>query len=733
MKRSAVFALSFLLAIFASTPALAKWDRQYSCSGAKNNLFSVGAFDETKATTGGQSNASGQDTPVLLTTQNGDTWTEGNFEGQPTALIFYPWVLSTPSSKTGYMSMLNLGITSQADLETSSNGLSWTLYKGTIPGAKGAQARTIYFSDPQNGWYLGAASWANWLVRTTDAAATWDALTLAYEQDIGYNGLFFINDKVGWAAGGDYGEVDDQGNVVRPPGKGVIQYTTDGGKTWKKAVSERPYAFDAITFGDCQNGWVTAHDGNKGHILHSTDGGKTWKEQTVPKNSVASNADFSSFPAIRFFDANEGWAIGNVDQSTPGGDPQYAAGMLHTTDGGKTWKQDTTYNDGAKADNGSACCLPDPQACKMFGPLSGQAHGGFSMDWPTRNTGWVVGSNMIVMKYTADTPSTKAGDRCVECGGGECHGEPVQPDAGPGDDAGPTDGPIVGPDGEIPDAGPEDTGPADTGPTNIIPTANLKLCFSKDAPAGTRAFETVVSYAERKVTGDLDLYIFPGSSTVLMTDARATAQADGDGTVGYIHTYISVAYAISGVTMQAADGDGFVKIKSSDATGQLLEKDLYLNISGLSLDLTTVDGTPAGTAIGEMKIPVLAGPVVSSIATKTLSELFNTIREPCPEDKPDAATATDAPATGEDGAAAGADTGTGGAATDVPAGEPSGGCTCAVAGGAPTARTAALLMAPFLGLLAVLLFLGRGRNVDRLRRLTHRRETWPRRSRTRSS
>jgi photosystem II stability/assembly factor-like uncharacterized protein len=711
MKRSAVFALSFLMIVFASTPASAKWERQYTCSGAKNNLFSVGAFDENKATTGGQTNVSGKDAPVLLATQNGATWAAGNFEPDPTALIFYPWILSTPSANTGYMSMLNLGIKSKADLETSSSGIAWTLYKGTIPGAEGVQARTIYFSDPQNGWYLGAASSANWLVRTTDAAATWETLTLPYEQDIGYNSIFFINDKVGWLAGGDYGEVDDQGNVVRPPGKGVIQYTTDGGKTWKKAVSERPYAFDAITFGDCQNGWVTAHDGNKGYILHSTDGGKTWKEQTVPANSAAGNAAFSSFPAIRFFDASEGWAIGNVDQSTPGGDPQYAAGMLHTTDSGKTWKLDTTYAEAAKSNAETPCCLPDPAACKMFGPLAGQAHGGFSMDWPSRNTGWVVGSNMMIMKYTADTPSTKVGDRCVECGGGECHGEPVQPDAGPGEDVGPTDGPIIPPDGEIPDAGPEDTGPADTGPTNVIPTANLKLCFSKDAPAGAKAFETVVSYAERKITGDLDLYIFPGSSSVLMTDARATAQVDGDGTVEYIHTYISVAYAISGVTMQAADGAGFVKIKSSDATGQLLEKDLYLNISGLSLDLATADGTPAGTAVGEMKIPVLANQTISSIATMTLSELFNTIREPCPEDKPDAATAVDGPAEGQDGQVEGIDAGTGNAQPEVTDGASGGGCSCGIVAAAPTMRTAALLVAPFFGLLAALLLLGRKRNV----------------------
>ena len=314
------------------------------------------------------------------------------------------------------------------------------------------------------------------------------------------------------------------------------------------------------------------------------------------------------------------------------------------------------------------------------------------------------------MKYTADTPSTKAADRCTECNSGKCHGEPAEPDAGPGNDTGPTDGPVVGPDGEIIDAGPPDTGPVDAGPTNILPDANLKLCFSKDAPAGAKTFETVVSFAERKVTGDLDVYIFPGSLDIKLIDARTVAQTDGTGTVPYLKISVSNAYKITAFSLQLADGTNFAKLQSAAPVGQLMEKSLVLTISGLKAALLTQDGKPAGSVEGEMSVTVLDGQFIGSIADKSLSELFNTIREPCPSDtKPDAGQVVvpDGAVLGADGAVIYPDTGSGGKAPDTTATGTGGGCSCGVVDVGSTTGRIAFLGVPFLVFLGLLLLLGK--------------------------
>ncbi|MBN1937357.1 MAG: hypothetical protein JW934_22060 [Anaerolineae bacterium] len=83
-------------------------------------------------------------------------------------------------------------------------------------------------------------------------------------------------------------------------------------------------ALNDVFFIDTQTGWAV---GEKGTILHTEDGGETWQRQVCPLNSK----DFP-LPDLRrviFTDSQAGWIVGLIDGDT--------AGLLHTTDGGKTW------------------------------------------------------------------------------------------------------------------------------------------------------------------------------------------------------------------------------------------------------------------------------------------------------------------------------------------------------------------------------------------------------------
>ena len=124
-----------------------------------------------------------------------------------------------------------------------------------------------------------------------------------------FRGLSVVDNKVAWLSG-------SQGWVGR---------TTDGGLTWSfnqvKGFEETEfrslYAFDAQRA-------VVANSGSPAHILFTADGGKNWK-------SVYTNLHQDAF-----FDGMDFW---NDKEGMIYGDPiDGKMILLHTTDGGLSWK-----------------------------------------------------------------------------------------------------------------------------------------------------------------------------------------------------------------------------------------------------------------------------------------------------------------------------------------------------------------------------------------------------------
>ena len=125
---------------------------------------------------------------------------------------------------------------------------------------------------------------------------------------------------------------------------------------------ERDRASDrlaSLCFVDAEHGWAV---GGLGTILHTSDGGSTWKEQTSGTNFLLED--------VVFLDRKRGWAVGgwprDYDVAIYGG----MGVILATDDGGNTWRHQLD----AAAGWLSAVCFLDP------------------------SNGWAVGEYGIVMR-----------------------------------------------------------------------------------------------------------------------------------------------------------------------------------------------------------------------------------------------------------------------------------------------------------------------------------------------
>jgi len=213
-------------------------------------------------------------------------------------------------------------------MKTEDNGKTWKMSaKRDECGGK------PFFINKKTGW-LHNALWSHstHICRTVDGGLTWE------KQEVGIevSDVFFIDSFRGWAVGSLKEAAPGQkpgALIVLGKVWNIIKFTNDGGKTWrtqfKNVIADNLFypGLEGVFFLNRNTGWAV---GIKGTILHTTDGGATWKLQNSRNTKII-------LTTVQFIDPNEGWIIGATVED---GEAGY---VLHTTDGGKHWQTQYKY------------------------------------------------------------------------------------------------------------------------------------------------------------------------------------------------------------------------------------------------------------------------------------------------------------------------------------------------------------------------------------------------------
>jgi photosystem II stability/assembly factor-like uncharacterized protein len=129
--------------------------------------------------------------------------------------------------------------------------------------------------DPNGGWFgsqfsllddLSAYASGITFCKSPDAGARWNCAPPA---DAVFDGAAeFVSDQVGWSGGGE----------ISPDVAGWVHRTSDGGQTWSDRVLNSPWPVREILFLDEKVGWAAGGNvySNAGGIYYSKDGGKKW-------------------------------------------------------------------------------------------------------------------------------------------------------------------------------------------------------------------------------------------------------------------------------------------------------------------------------------------------------------------------------------------------------------------------------------------------------------------------
>ncbi len=215
------------------------------------------------------------------------------------------------SVRVGYVGMARGGEGFLA--KTTDGGRNWT--QVAIPQELGA-IKTVWFADEQHGW-LGPFAGNPVLGRTDDGGQTWQVVDLrpALEGQ--------LDNPNQWRHLGFF--AFDMDHLIVAGEKGLVLRSEDGGATWQ-AVRGPDMSPRALSFLDRDHGWMV---GAGGAVARTTDGGRTWQ--------ACSSGVANDLTAVAFTSPTEGWATG---MGIYKGAAHYtvAGCLLHTTDGGLTWK-----------------------------------------------------------------------------------------------------------------------------------------------------------------------------------------------------------------------------------------------------------------------------------------------------------------------------------------------------------------------------------------------------------
>lgn len=305
---------------------------QQLTSGTINNVYGIFFRNSNlgwACTVGGE---------VLRTTNGGTTWTSVDLGDYYFTEVFFV------SDTKGFV------ISGNGDIFVSTDGgVTWPTH---IDKGDSVSFDDISFDpdDPQIGW-IASGNGNPW--KTSDGGATWNTVIAGTNWQsvqcagggsptVWFGGFNTQPDRIGEVTDGtvpaiethrdsDYGKdapfygIDcASGTKVLAVGiSGQVAFTSDGGTTWahREQTAPRDY-LTALQMTDLRTGYLCA-----GSAVHkTTNAGTTWAATPTPAGSI--------LYALRFVDANTGWAVGGGGR------------ILKTTNGGTSW---TTQSSGVSS------------------------------------------------------------------------------------------------------------------------------------------------------------------------------------------------------------------------------------------------------------------------------------------------------------------------------------------------------------------------------------------------
>jgi photosystem II stability/assembly factor-like uncharacterized protein len=170
-----------------------------------------------------------------------------------------------PATRTVYFSDVQNGWAGGWDgdiYHTTDAGQTWNKQKTGVQ----YQIHELYFVNALHGWASGFVCYPNLkrmvaLMKTTDGGNTWEILSNEdADSPRGVHSVLFVNIAEGWG-------IDNwQNNIV---------HTVDGGKTWTIQQRREDHGWNSLFFINDREGWAAGGDG----IVHTSDGGETWEYQ----------------------------------------------------------------------------------------------------------------------------------------------------------------------------------------------------------------------------------------------------------------------------------------------------------------------------------------------------------------------------------------------------------------------------------------------------------------------
>ncbi len=276
---------------------------------------------------------------IARTSDGGDTWTTA--WTQPGALLYW---IGFQSKAVGFAAGLQFDTSSTTSatgqplwLRTTDAGASWTAMTLRLPPLiAGAWASLQFvFASPTLG--VGVpdpdaqlAGNQAVMIRTTDGGRTWAQVAL---QDwVPTGGLAFATPSQAFATG--YSSLP----VGQSTG-GQLWASSDGGQSWRAVAGTHvSFVLYAVDFSDRLHGFAAGGQFEKYEerpwrgVLATGDGGRTWSVRYQSPDADRSNP----ITRLRFIDSTHGWAA--TGGCTEGQNGPCGGSVMRTGDAGRSWQ-----------------------------------------------------------------------------------------------------------------------------------------------------------------------------------------------------------------------------------------------------------------------------------------------------------------------------------------------------------------------------------------------------------